>query len=59
IVGCGDLTILLLGLAFHCFFVKKKNHYVTALAGHRAAILFNRDLRRYENAHIFERMWKI
>ena len=38
---CGDLTILLLGLAFHCFCIEKKNRYATALAGHRAAILFN------------------
>jgi hypothetical protein len=39
---CGDLTILLLGLAFHCFLLQEtENRYATALAGHRAAILFN------------------
>ncbi|MDE6601581.1 MAG: hypothetical protein K2K90_05365, partial [Lachnospiraceae bacterium] len=48
IVDCGDLTILLLGLAFHCFLQKKENRYATALAGHRAAILFNQDY--YYNA---------
>ena len=42
IVWCRNLTILLLGLAFHCFLLQKiENRYATALAGHRAAILFN------------------
>ena len=45
IVGCGDLTILLLGLGFHCFFIYEKKNCVTALAGHRAAILFNSSLQ--------------
>ena len=45
IVWCSNLTILLLGLAFHCFLLQKiENRYATALAGHRAAILFNYDL---------------
>ena len=36
------LTILLLGLAFRCFLLQKtENRYAIALAGHRAAILFN------------------
>jgi len=50
---CGDLTILLLGLAFHCFlFQKTKNRYATALAGHRAAILFNLNLRQIDMSFI-------
>ena len=45
IVWCRNLTILLLGLAFHCFLLQKiENRYATALAGHRAAILFNLNL---------------
>ena len=46
IVWCSNLTILLLGLAFHCFLLQKiENRYATALAGHRAAILFNYNLQ--------------
>ena len=42
IVLCGNLTILLFGLAFHCFcYRKQKKRYATAFAGHRVAILFN------------------
>jgi hypothetical protein len=47
---CGDLTILLLGLAFHCFLLQEtENRYATALAGHRAAILFNGNLQYSKN----------
>ena len=42
---CGDLTIPYLGLIYYCFLiVMKQKNCATALAGHRAAILFNQDL---------------
>jgi hypothetical protein len=51
---CGDLTILLLGLAFHCFVIEKENRYATALAGHRAAILFNPSLYNWDRFAVVE-----
>ena len=43
----------LLGLAFHCFLLQKiENRYATALAGHRAAILFNSSLQKEKNKRI-------
>ena len=41
---CGDLTIPYLGRAGYCFFIKVRKNCATALAGHRAAILFNQNL---------------
>ena len=41
---CGDLTIPYLGRAGYCFFIKVRKNCATALAGHRAAILFNSNL---------------
>ncbi len=46
IVLCGNLTIPYCGRFFHCFYLEERKNCATALAGHRAAILFNRDLRR-------------
>ncbi len=44
IVLCGNLTIPYCGRFFHCFYLEERKNCATALAGHRAAILFNRDL---------------
>jgi hypothetical protein len=41
---CGNLTILYCGRFFHCFYLEERKNCATALAGHRAAILFNRNL---------------
>ena len=46
IVLCGNLTILYCERFFHCFYLEERKNCATALAGHRAAILFNRYLRR-------------
>ena len=43
---CGDLTIPYLGRAGYCFFIKVRKNCATALAGHRAAILFNSNLTK-------------
>lgn len=45
IVLCGNLTIPYCGRFFHCFYLEERKNCATALAGHRAAILFNRNLR--------------
>ena len=45
IVLCGNLTILYCGRFFHCFYLEERKNCATALAGHRAAILFNRNLK--------------
>ena len=42
IVLCGNLTIPYCGRFFHCFYLEERKNCATALAGHRAAILFNR-----------------
>ena len=44
IVLCGNLTIPYCGRFFHCFYLEERKNCATALAGHRAAILFNLDL---------------
>ncbi len=44
IVLCGNLTIPYCGRFFHCFYLEERKNCATALAGHRAAILFNREL---------------
>ena len=44
IVLCGNLTIPYCGRFFHCFYLEERKNCATALAGHRAAILFNRNL---------------
>ena len=41
IVLCGNLTIPYCGRFFHCFYLEERKNCATALAGHRAAILFN------------------
>ena len=46
IVLCGNLTIPYCGRFFHCFYLEERKNCATALAGHRAAILFNRNLWR-------------
>ena len=46
IVLCGNLTIPYCGRFFHCFYLEERKNCATALAGHRAAILFNQDLIR-------------
>ncbi len=43
IVLCGNLTIPYCGRFFHCFYLEERKNCATALAGHRAAILFNLD----------------
>ena len=45
IVLCGNLTIPYCGRFFHCFYLEERKNCATALAGHRAAILFNRNLK--------------
>ena len=52
IVLCGNLTIPYCGRFFHCFYLEERKNCATALAGHRAAILFNRDLRRRYKMYI-------
>jgi hypothetical protein len=47
IVLCGNLTIPYCGRFFHCFYLEERKNCATALAGHRAAILFNQKLWRY------------
>ena len=44
IVLCGNLTIPYCGRFFHYFYLEERKNCATALAGHRAAILFNREL---------------
>ena len=44
IVLCGNLTIPYCGRFFHCFYLEERKNCATALTGHRAAILFNRNL---------------
>ena len=44
IVLCGNLTIPYCGRFFHCCYLEERKNCATTLAGHRAAILFNREL---------------
>ena len=54
IVLCGNLTIPYCGRFFHCFYLEERKNCATALAGHRAAILFNRNLRLQYSTFIKE-----
>ena len=49
IVLCGNLTIPYCGRFFHCFYLEERKNCATALAGHRAAILFNKMQRVFDN----------
>ncbi len=49
IVLCGNLTIPYCGRFFHCFYLEERKNCATALAGHRAAILFNWHLADFLN----------
>ena len=54
IVLCGNLTIPYCGRFFHCFYLEERKNCATALAGHRAAILFNRKLKRKKEVKCVE-----
>ena len=54
IVLCGNLTIPYCGRFFHCFYLEERKNCATALAGHCAAILFNRNLRLQYSTFIKE-----
>ena len=51
IVLCSNLTIPYCGRFFHCFYLEERKNCATALAGHRAAILFNCYLFREGRNH--------